>query len=120
MTPATLTILHSRRGEARPLRRGTGGGRGYRCWCLSDDAPGVHADGGARLPRPWRPATDGFCRLARSTAEGGSMTSHTTKGMLAARALAITIALLGVTVGPGGVASATATRRLTARDMAPG
>ena len=47
------------------------------------------------------------------------MTSHTTKGMLAARALAITIALLGVTVGPGGVASATATRRLTARDMAP-
>ena len=35
------------------------------------------------------------------------MTNGMTKGLLAARMLALTIAAIGVTVGPGGVATAT-------------
>ena len=47
------------------------------------------------------------------------MTNQMTKGVLVARALALAIALLGVTVGPGGVgvAGATASRRPTVRDV---
>jgi hypothetical protein len=43
----------------------------------------------------------------------GVMANGMTKGLLAARVLALTIAAIGVTVGPGGVATTTTTPTVT-------